>query len=488
MRIQYINANIHNRNETQFIVNDDKFESFGILDDSIKIIDLKNSYILPGFFDSHLHLVGLGYNKNLSNLVNKDVSEIVSTLMKNNSKWVIGRGWHQNNFSSSFTKADLDKVSLDRPVIAIRVCGHVLIANTKAIELTGITDNQYKGGTINFETGEFTEDALDVIYSLIPENNKDSIKEMILSAQSDLLAQGITSVGSDDFSMQKVNYKDVIDAYYELVDESKLKIRVVQQVNLPNKEDFLDFIDCEYPNKEFGNIKMGPMKLLLDGSLGGKTAYMNEPYEGTHNRGINTFTQSELNEMISLCESADMDFAIHAIGDAAVDMILSAPKVKRNHGIIHAQFLNKRQILECVKQNIVIYAQPIFLNSDIPIIEELVGKRYAESYLFKSMVNRGLSVSFSTDAPVEDINPFENIEVSMTRQMLSGGKPFLINEAFTFNEAINAYTEESHKQVNVENNGKLESGYKADFIVVDLSNYLPNSKVLETYIDGIKVY
>ena len=233
---------------------------------------------------------------------------------------------------------------------------------------------------------------------------------------------------------------------------------------------------------------MGPMKLLLDGSLGGKTAFMNEPYEGTQNRGVNTFSQSELNEMISLCESADMDFAIHAIGDGAVDMILDAPKVKRKHGIIHAQFLNNNQIEKCVQQNIVIYAQPIFLNSDIPIIEELVGSRYTESYLFKSMVNKGLSVSFSTDAPVEDTNPFENIEVSMTREMLSGSKPFLIDEAFTFNEAIHAYTEESHKQVNVDDNGKLAPGYKADFIVVELNNYLPLSKVLGTYISGTKVY
>lgn len=488
MRTQYINGLLHNRKETSFIVNDGIFESFGVIDKSLTQIDLENKSILPGFFDSHLHLVGLGYNKSVTSLVGKDVEEIVSSMKDNANEWIIGRGWHQNSFTSELTKADLDKVSTDKPVIAIRVCGHVLIANSKAIELTGLKTESYKGGTISFATGEFTEDALEAIYSLIPENNKESIKKMILLAQTDLLAQGITSVGTDDFSMLKVAYQDVIDAYYELVDEGLLKLNTIQQVNIPKKDKFFEFIQKGYPNKKYGNVTMGPMKLLLDGSLGGQTAYMNEPYENSTNVGVNTFSQTELNDMISICEKADMDFAIHAIGDGAVDLILNAPKQNRKHGIIHAQFLNKRQIEECVKQDIVIYAQPIFLNSDIPIIDKLVGKRSKESYLFKSMQNAGLSVSFSTDAPVESINPFENIEVAMTREMLSGSKAFLPAESFSFNEAITCYTEESYKQVNIEDNGKLKTGYKADFIVCELAKRVSKSKVISTYISGERVY
>lgn len=487
MKTQYINAKIKNE-ITSFIVEDAVFHSFGEIDKSLPTVDVEGNLVLPGFFDTHLHLVGLGYNKSITSLQGLDVDKIVSELKQVNKDWIIGRGWHQNAFSRTLSKKDLDEVSTDRPVIAIRVCGHVLIANSKAIELTGLTTEEYKGGTISFETGEFTEDALEAIYSLIPDNDKEAIKNMILLSQEDMLQNGITSVGSDDFSMLKVEYQDVIDAYQELDEAGLLKLRVIQQVNLPDLNDFNEFISKGYANKQVGSkIKMGPMKLLLDGSLGGQTAYMNEPYEGTDNVGVNTFTQNELNEMISICEAADMDFSIHAIGDGAVDLILNAPKTRKTHGIIHAQFLNQRQIKECKEQGISIYAQPIFLNSDIPIIEKFVGDRAKESYLFKTM-NDELLLSFSTDAPVEDINPFENIEVAMTRQMLNGSEVFLQEESFTFDEAIKCYSENGHLQVGISDNGRLESGYLADFVIVRQAEDVKNFEILSTYIDGELVY
>jgi len=489
MRKQYINCTVFGKNYNAFVVNNNTFESFGFIDSSIEQIDLLGKTVFPGFFDSHLHLVGLGYNKSLTNLSGKNIDEILESFKSNDNDWIIGRGWHQINFEGSLTRDDLDKVSLDKPVVAIRACGHVLIANSKAIELSNVTSEEYKGGTIDLSTGEFTEDALDLIYSLIPDNGVKDIKDMILLSQKDLLAQGITAVGSDDFSMVKVEYEDVIQAYKELSDEGLLKVRVTQQVNLPKLELFNDFVLKGYPNKWIGSrFKMGPMKLLLDGSLGGQTAYMNEPYENTTNRGVNTFTQDELNEMIKTCEAASMDFAIHAIGDGAVDLILEAPKKRKTHGIIHAQFLNKRQIEECLKQNLSIYCQPIFLNSDIPIIEELVGDRSKESYLFHSMYKAGLSVSFSTDAPIESINPFENLEVSMKREMLKGSEPFLIEEGFELKDAVHCYSEEGHKQVGVNNIGKLEVGYIADFLVVDYNKSIKDSKVINTYIAGEKVF
>jgi len=484
MRKQYINAKLFNREETSFITNDGFFESFGIIDNELEKIDVRNKLVLPGFFDSHLHLVGLGYNKSLFDLNGLDVRQIVKLMKECNKDFIIGRGWHQNSFTNSLTRDDLDKVSIDKPVIAIRVCGHVLVANSKAIQLSGIKTDYYPGGTINLETGEFTEDALEVIYNLIPKPTVESIKEMILLSQEDLLANGITTVGTDDFSMINIEYEDVIKAYTELIDENKLKIRIIQQVNLPKVDDFKDFLSKGYANRIYSShFKMGPLKLLLDGSLGGMTAFMNNPYEGTDNVGVHTFSQDELNHMIKLAQDNGMDFAIHAIGDGAVDMILNAPKKKSRSGIIHAQFLNQSQIDECLKQSLTIYAQPIFLNSDIPIIEKLVGDRYKESYLFKSMYDKGLSVSFSTDAPIESINPFENIFVAIKRTQLTDNKPFLIDEAFSFEETIKCYTEECHWQV-YEKNGKLDIDYPADFIVVDLKKDIKSSKVLSTYVAG----
>ncbi len=486
MRKQFINANIFGRHENSFIVNNGTFESFGITE-NIETIDLLGKDVLPGFFDTHLHVVGLGYNKSIVSLVGLDVDDIIENLKTVEKDWIIGRGWHQNNLTKELTKQELDKISKDKPVVAIRVCGHVLIANSKAIELTGITSEEYTGGTINLASGEFTEDALAEIYNLMPENNVERIKEMILLSQKDLLKAGITCVGSDDFSMLRVKYEDVLQAYKELDASGELKLRIVQQVNLPEKKEFKEFIQKGYANQKWNKYMNGPMKLLLDGSLGGQTAFMAEPYEGTNNVGVHTFTQGELNEMISICEKAGMSFAIHAIGDGAVDLILKAPKSKMLHGIIHAQFLNQAQIDQCLSQDISIYAQPVFLNSDIPIIKDLVGDRYKESYIFKSMQDKGLLVSFSTDAPIESISPFENIFVAMKRTMLSGGEPFLTEESFSFEESVRCYSENGYKQVGVCKNGSLKENYVADFIVCELSENIKDSIVLETYIDGEKI-
>jgi len=407
------------------------------------------------FYDSHLHLLGLGYNESLINLGKfssiKGISEI-----KSDKKIIIGRGWHQNNFQEKryLNKKDLNLISKEKPVIFIRVCGHVLVCNDKAMEMAGIDYNtpQMQGGTFDFDTGVFTEDALAIIYKLVPKPTKEDIKSMFIKGNKILIENNVTSCASDDFSTLPVHYEVIIECLEELYRDGLMTVNLYEQVNLPTIELLRDYIDKGYHKKQYNGFRMGPLKLLADGSLGGRTAYLKEDYtDDPGNRGVKVFTDEELAEMIYLADSNGIDVAIHAIGDGMIEIVIDAiekavARTKRynhRHAIIHAQLATKSQIMRMKKLGISVIVQPIFLNSDIAIIQERLGeKRAKESYLFKTMYNEGLKVGFSTDAPVESVNPIENIQVAMTRKSIKNPElgEFLPSEKFTYDECIECYT------------------------------------------------
>lgn len=407
------------------------------------------------FYDSHLHLLGLGYVESLIDL-NQYKSIELMTKIKSDKALILGRGWHQNNFIEKRypTKHDLNKISSTNPIIFTRVCGHVLVCNDKAMELSNISKSspQIKGGTFDYDTGIFTEDALSIIYSIIPTPSKKNIKEMFIKGNNILLKNNISHCASDDFSTLQVPYELIIECLEELYNDNLMEVSLYEQVNLPSKELLLDFINKGYHKKKFNGFRMGPLKLLADGSLGGRTAYLNEPYEDDKStRGIKVFKDSELEELIHIADSNGMDVAIHAIGDGMIDIVLNGiekslrntKRLNHRHSIIHAQLANKKQIKRMKELGVSVIVQPVFLNSDIPIIEKRIGKKRAsESYLFKTMYKEGIKVGFSTDSPVEDVNPLENIEIAMTRKSLKFPElgEFLPNEKFTYEESIECYT------------------------------------------------
>lgn len=406
-------------------------------------------------YDSHLHLLGLGYIQSMIDL--KDVKSIEElSSIKSNNHWIIGRGWHQANFKEKryLNKKDLNKISNDKPVIFTRVCGHVLVCNDKAMELAGINENtsQIEGGTFDFETGVFTEDALGLITKIIPKPSKEDIKNFFIKGNDILMKHNITHCASDDFSTLNVPYELIIECLEELYNEGKMQVQLYEQLNLPSKELLLDFISKGYHKKKFNGFRMGPLKLLADGSLGGRTAYLREDYaDDPGNRGVKVFTDEELEELIYIADSNGMDVAIHAIGDACIDQVINAienttkktGRVNHRHSIIHAQLANKKQIKRMTGLNISAIVQPIFLNSDIAIVKERLGEERAkETYLFKTMYNEGIKVGFSTDAPVEDVSPEDNIYCAMNRKSIKNPElgEFLPEEKFTYEEAIECYT------------------------------------------------
>jgi len=457
---------------------------------------------LKGFYDSHLHVLGLGFNMNTINLgILKSIDEVCT--IKSDKNLIFGRGWHEENFKEkrSLYKNDLDTISADKPIIFLRVCGHVLVCNDKAMELAGINKDtpQIEGGSFDYNTGIFTEDAIKLIYKIMPQYTKEDIKEMFVKANDYLLSQSITSVASDDFSTLLVPYELVIEALKEVYEEGRMQIRLTEQVNLPSIELFKDFISKGYVNKDYGGFKMGPLKLLADGSLGGRTAYLNDEYsDDKGNKGIEVFNREELVELIYLADSNNMDVAIHAIGDGMIDIVINAiwksmcrtNRTHHRHSIIHSQLATKRQIRRMKDLGISAIVQPIFLNSDTPIIECRLGERSKETYLFHTMYKEGIKVGFSTDAPVEKVNPFENIYTALTRKSIKYNyhNAFLPEEKFTLEEALECYTNTNYWLTYDEN-----KNYN-DYIIIDRDIHscnieeIKDIEVLETYIDGKLVY
>ena len=205
------------------------------------------------FYDSHLHLLGLGYNESLIDLNTYESIESLIAI-KSIEEFILGRGWHQNNFKEKRypTKHDLNKISSIKPVIFIRVCGHVLVCNDKAMELAkiNVNSNQIDGGSFDFNTGIFTEGALAIIYSLIPAPTKEDIKDMFIKGNHILIKNNITHCASDDFSTLQVPYELIIECLEELYNDGLMNVSLYEQVNLPSKELLLDYIKKGYQNNQ----------------------------------------------------------------------------------------------------------------------------------------------------------------------------------------------------------------------------------------------
>jgi len=455
---------------------------------------------LSGFIDSHLHMLGLGYTKsNISLEEAKSKKEVISLLKKSQSKTIIiGKGWNQEEFiyKKFLTKADLNKVSLTIPVIAIRICGHVLVVNDAMLKLAKIDNNKgINGGSFDINTGIFKEKAMDLIYNKIPIPNKNDLKEYFIKANKIMLENGITSVASDDFSIFPISYEEIISVINELYKENLIQVKITEQVNI-SIDELRSFIKKGYVNKRFVKFKLGPLKIIADGSLGGKTAALREPYmDDANNLGIKLYTDIELFEKVYLADSFGMDVVIHAIGDTAINQAINAiikslkitKRKNHHHALIHAQLATKSQIKLMKEWNIGAIVQPIFLNTDISIVKSRIGSRYKESYLFKTMYNLDLKVGFSTDSPIEPINPFYNLYTAIHRKSIKNNKlqPLLLEEAFELKEALDCYTKNNLHYIYED---KQE---ESDYIIIDRplnKNDLLNTNVLKTYIDGILVY
>jgi predicted amidohydrolase YtcJ len=486
------------------------------------IIDLQGRTVIPGLNDSHLHLSLIGEAMNSCNLVParsiEDVIEIGKKFISKNKglRVLTGRGWNQDYFTSGekrlLNRFDLDKISTEIPIVFDRVCTHVTVGNTKALEILDLDENTtVDGGVIELGSdgkpnGIFNENATRLLKSIIPEKNENDIENDFLKAANYALSVGITSVQSCDIMNKE--FKGMFKVIHNIYNNNKVKLRYSHQYNFQDINDFKSYLETEYKIGHYDEnfLSKGGLKLFKDGSLGARTALMLKDYEDAPGiKGVEALSDQQLQDLCDLATEHGITVVTHAIGDGAVESVINSYERTMKdgtnplrHGIVHCQITSKSQLERIVKLNIPVMYQPIFLDYDIKIVEDRVGKELAStSYAFNTLYQLGAPVSLGTDSPVEDCNPFPNIYCAVTRQGVDGNPAggFNPGEKMDIQDAIDAYTIGSaFNEFKEAIKGRLKPGYVADLIVLDQDIFtidqekIKDTKVEKTMIHGEFVY
>jgi len=423
------------------------------------------------------------------------------------SKWIIGSGWDQNRWPGQQfpTKADLDAAFPDTPVYLTRIDGHASWANSKALKLAGVTRETKNpaGGLIERNasgepTGIFIDHASNLISKVVPSPSFDELLASLKIAINELVSLGITSVhdaGIDSEDLKR---------FQKLKESGELKIRVYGMF-AGTGADFKSH--CEKGPMKDPMLSLNAVKLFMDGALGSRGAALLEDYsDQPGHKGLLLKTPEELNEAVLTVYKCGLQVGIHAIGDRgnrlALDAIENAIQITGQNDlrprIEHAQVLHPDDIKRFKKLNVIASMQPVHAISDMPWAEKRLGpKRILGAYAWRSLLNEGVVIASGSDFPVEEPNPLLGINAAIHRQDLTG-KPkngWYKKQIMNTMEALKSFTLSGAYASFMESQiGSLEEGKLADFIVVNKYPYflwredLAKMKVLETYINGVKVY
>ncbi|MGN1143742.1 MAG: amidohydrolase, partial [Anaerovoracaceae bacterium] len=380
-------------------------------------------------------------------------------------------------------------ISTEIPVVLERVCGHAISVNSKVIELLGLTEDspqvpggQFLKGEDGKLNGIFTENAGNEALRLFPPATKEEMQEAMESAMDYAVSHGLTSVQSNDAGTSFGGYENFFSMMHEIYDGNQAKVRYRHQLSFKDTETYKEFLEGEYLDSRYGGdswLTMGPLKLFKDGSLGARTAYMKNGYVGEpDNHGVDCISKEEMTEFCLLAREHGMQVATHAIGDAACEETIDCYEKsfvdgenKLRHALVHCQITDRGILDRIVEKDIYVMAQPIFIDYDMTILEKLCGPELAAtSYNFGTLLREGAHLSYGTDCPVEDCNPFDNLYMAVTRKDRNGNPEggFFPSECVDVETAVDAYTLESARnEFQEDRKGRLKPGYYADLVVLD---------------------
>ncbi len=461
------------------------------------VIDAGGKSVLPGFNDSHLHLAGYAMRKAMIDLRGlKGVDELESKLRSHirdvglaEGAWILGWGWDQTPYREQRMpdRHVLDRVSATRPMMLLRCCGHVCVLNTAALKASAIFEHSpiVDGGLVELDaegkpTGILKENAMELAKPPSTPITGDALKRLIMTAARDFSEAGLTSVQTDDLGAFPGEPDELFEAYLELAGEGRLPLRVSEQMLLPEADKLKQVIEAGWKTGR-GNdfFRIGPLKLLTDGSLGGRSALLSEPYaDDPGNRGIALFSRGQLKELVLLAHTAGMQVAAHAIGDRAIAEVLDVyrevqeehPREDPRFRVVHASLCPPELLDRFAAQGVLADIQPRFVPSDLPFIESRLGNtRAASAYCFRGFLQRGIHIGGSSDCPVEDYCPLTGIHAAVNRQG-DDGEPkdgWMPGQKLTLHEALYLYTMGSAYNSFEENiKGSITAGKLADLVVL----------------------
>ncbi len=456
--------------------------------------------ILPGFIDAHMHLDGLGVTLASIDLNNaRSIDEIGELLIRGPrmrlGEWIIARGFDHELLAEKRmpTRRDLDKFVKDRPVLLIHRSGHMGVLNSAGMDIVLSEIGLTELGRIDLEKGLLYEDSLVKVYEHVKKNISalDYI-DIYRSAIRHLLAHGVTSIGIAGCTSNCLKGLRLLNSTGEL--------DVRTHIYMYYGDTSLDYVASEALDtwRRDSMIKINGLKIFADGALGTHTAYLSKPYsDKPDTRGVELLSSKKIEEILVEASRLGLQVAVHAIGDAALDNVLWAYRrhessVKRlRHRIEHASLVRPDQMALIRKLRPVVVVQPRFVIADTWLLDRVGEERVRWCYPFKSLYEATIT-AFSTDAPVEPVNPWETIYAAITRGSLDSIRhgSLTMEESLGLIESLDAYTRGSSYAVFNDRIGCLRPGCRADFIVVDRDIFTISGKdirsvrVLAAFVDG----
>ncbi|MGQ0601109.1 MAG: amidohydrolase [Anaerolineales bacterium] len=490
-------------------------------------LDLQGRLMLPGLIDAHMHMEWYALGLQMVNAETETLDECLQRVAERaaitpRGEWIRGHGWNQTRWSrlseAGFpTAADLDAVAAEHPVYLTAKSSHAGWANSVALKLAGLTANtpDPHGGEIQHDlhgqpTGILFETAMILVDSRIPMPSVDELADAMHVAQETLWRYGHTGVHDFDG-------KRSLAAWQVLRERGELGLRVCKTIRVA----YLDHAIGLGLRSGFGDdwIRLGNVKVFMDGALGPRTARMIEPYIGEpENYGITVTDPEELYEQAAKAAANGLAMTVHAIGDKAGHDLLNVyeklrdstsggdagelVRTLRRHSRLprlrqryeHVQILHPNDFNRLGELGVIASMQPIHATSDMLMAEKFWGARNAGAYAWRTQISAGAVLAFGSDAPIEIPNPLEGIHAAVTRRRADGSPGsdgWYPAQRLTVEEAVRGYTLGAAYAGYMENKiGSLAAGKLADLIVIDRDIFIcdpmaiKDTQVLGTMVGG----
>lgn len=469
--------------------------------------DLENKTVIPSFIDTHNHFLLTARNINNLNfdtINNKE--ELVSRLREyvqfyDQANEICLDGYKTQKFGA-IDRHFLDSITKNKTLFIYEYDNHSCYLNTLALKKLGLFQKNMisdKGCIVEldetfFPNGVLREKALNLVrqYFYRKDTSKDIKKLTIL--QDKLISYGISTISTCD--LIDINFDAEAEVYKGF--ESERILNIIHQcpvTDLSNCKNFLKKIEnTSFIGKDF------QIKLFIDGSINSKTAAISDYYiDSSENMGLLNYDYVILKQLVSKINKLNVQVVAHCIGDRASFLCTKVfndidEKNKMRNTIVHCQITTNKLIDLMCKANVYVSANPCFIEDDLNVLDKYIPDQLLKSsYAYKTMYDKNVIVSFGTDSPICDYNPWTNIYYAIANKQLSKtAKEWNQKENFTIEEAIDCYTEKAALTIFKEDKlGKIKEGYDANFLVLnqDIFNLkdkkeIINTKVLKHFKEG----
>ncbi|MGP4080456.1 amidohydrolase [Pseudalkalibacillus sp. R45] len=491
--------------------------ALSFVNEDTEVIDLDGKTLMPGFIESHIHPAIFGLTllevdckpittPSIPHLLKKVSAQAAKTPK---GEWIKGWGWDDSKLAEKRnpTRLELDEIAPDHPVLLKRACAHMVVVNTKALEISGITEDTPNppGGNIEQdENGRLTGLLQEKAQGLLADPKyelSDMIKGMKL-AQEHFAQLGITTV--HDMSTQTLD----LQLYQYLLEKDALKVRVRPWIWAIDQNGFdgsMEEVLKVGLRSGFGNnmLKIQGLKFMLDGSVGGKTAAVTEPFLGTKETGILYNDTDEIFPLMKEGIESGLRIAIHAIGDRAIEVALSAfEKINETNEVVgmrnriehcalptrnHLSRMNKLELIAASSVGFLFHIGDNYLN-------KLGKERMKDLFPHKSFKEFGIIAPGNSDLPVTDVNPWMGIYGAVTRKS-SSGQVLDESQNISIWDALKAYTADAaYSSFEEETIGVIKPKAKADLMVISddplqvVVEKLKDIKVEKTFLEGRMIH